>query len=43
MDASAWIMGAVILVILGVGVLPLGRRGGVDGDRGVDGDGDRSR
>jgi hypothetical protein len=28
MDAQAWIMAAVILVILGVCVLPLRRRGG---------------
>ena len=42
MDAIAWIMGAVILVTLGGGVLPLRRRGGGDGGRGG-GDGDRSR
>jgi hypothetical protein len=39
MDATAWIMGAVILAILGIGVLPL-RRGRAR-DRGGSGDRDR--
>jgi hypothetical protein len=41
MDAAAWIMGAVILAILGIGVLPL--RGGRGRGRGRGGSGDRGR